>query len=130
MSRTVELSDEIAQMVSMVPSEELSPVFRQGALLRLPYLESRLREAEDRIKRFEMRYQTTIIRLKADGLPDDADHTMHEDFIEWEYWDDVLDRSKKAIEQFRRFLGKMEGSSLWGALSIGSAKSVKDMPTL
>lgn len=109
---TVKSSDEIVQILSMLPLEELPPILRQGTLLRLPYLESRLLQAEERIKQFEMRYKTTISQLKTDGLPDNADHAMHEDFIEWEYWDDVLHSSEISIKQFRRLLEKIEGSLL------------------
>ena len=81
-----------------LPTLELIPILRQGAVLRLPYLESRLAEAQAQIKVFEDRYTTTFDELNAEGLPDDAAYEMHEDFIEWEYWTDVMRKTAAAID--------------------------------
>lgn len=36
--------------------------------------------------------------MERDGLPDDAGYEMHEDFIFWEYWNDVAENPKREIE--------------------------------
>ena len=65
-----------------LPVEELASILRQGAILRLPYLEGRLFQAREQVRRFEDKYGTTLDVLSSQGLPDDADYEMHEDFIE------------------------------------------------
>lgn len=80
------------------PAEELASIFRQGAILRLPYLESRLLRAQEQIRRFEEKHETTLAALKYRGLPDDAGYELHEDFIEWEYWSDVSHKTGMTIK--------------------------------
>lgn len=87
--------------------EELIPILKQGAVLRLPYLESRLVQAERHVQSFEKKYATTLDVLRAQGLPDDAGYEMHEDFIEWEYWNDSLDKMRASIKHVRAMLEKM-----------------------
>ncbi len=94
--------------VTELPAEELASIFKQGAILRLPYLESRLRRAQEQIKHFEEKYETTLETLKSQGLSDDAGYELHEDFIEWEYWDDVMHKTRTTIKNVRRILESME----------------------
>ncbi|MDA0244338.1 MAG: hypothetical protein OT477_13050 [Chloroflexi bacterium] len=50
-------------------------------------------QAQEQVRLFETRYNCTLAHLLTQGLPDDADYQMHEDFIEWEYWQDVLNEA-------------------------------------
>ena len=88
--------------------EELAFIFRQGAILRLPYLERRLLQAREQVRGFEEKYGTTLALLSSQGLPDDADYKMHEDFIEWEYWSDVLHKAEVTVGTVRVILDKVE----------------------
>ena len=87
--------------------EELIPILKQGAMLRLPYLESRLVQAERHIQFFEEKYATTLDVLRDQRLPDNAGYEIHEDFIEWEYWNDSLDKMHASVKQVRAMLEKM-----------------------
>ncbi|MEA3397507.1 MAG: hypothetical protein U9R05_08600 [Chloroflexota bacterium] len=91
-----------------LPAEELASIFKQGAILRLPYLESRLLQAREQIRCFEEKHKTTLAALKYQGLPDNAGYELHEDFIEWEYWSDVAHKTSMAIENVSRILEKVE----------------------
>jgi len=88
--------------------KELAMIFRQGAVIRLPYLEGRLLKAREQIRRFEEKYRTTIVLLDSEGLPDDAGYEMHEDFIEWEYWNDVLRKTRSTIQNVNTLLEEAE----------------------
>lgn len=106
---------ETATLLDMVelPTEELTYILRQGATLRLPYLESRLLQAQEQVGHFEDKYNTTLDALSSQGLPDDAGYEMHEDFVEWEYWNDVLHRSELAVRNVKLLLEKVgEGVDL------------------
>ncbi len=94
--------------VAELPAEELASILRQGAILRLPYLEGRLLQAKEQVKRFEEKYGTTLDNLKSQGLPENADYEMHEDFIEWEYWDDVLHETTTTVRNIQALLTKVE----------------------
>lgn len=84
MEKTVKILD-----IAELPTREMLSILRQGSVLRLPYLEERLRYAEARVRHYETTYATTLEALLDEGLPDDAGYEMHEDFIEWEHWHDV-----------------------------------------
>ena len=99
----VEISD-----LSAFSSEELTSIVRQGAVLRLPYLEGRLLQAQEQVRRFEKKYRTTLDALTAQGLPENANYELHEDFIEWEYWSDLLYKTSSTIGRVKSLLGKME----------------------
>ncbi len=89
-------------------AKELAFIFRQGAVLRLPYLESRLLQAKEEVRRFEGKYRMTLDELTSQGLPDNAGYEMHEDFIEWEYWNDVLHKTKLTVRDVKTLLEKAE----------------------
>jgi len=80
--------------ITGIPQKELTSILKQGVILRLPYLESRLAQAQAKIKILEQKYHTKLVTLKNNGLPENAGYEMHEDFIEWEYWDDVVNENK------------------------------------
>jgi len=98
---------EIREMAEL-PTEELTSILRQGAILRLPYLEGRLLQASEQVKLFEEKYSITLDDLKSQGLPEDADYEMHEDFIEWEYWDDVLRETGMTVRTIKALLERVE----------------------
>ncbi|MBI3800959.1 MAG: hypothetical protein HY268_28785 [Deltaproteobacteria bacterium] len=78
--------------------------------MRLPYLEGRVLQAQERIRRFEEHYKTTLENLKTRGLPENADYAMHEDFIEWEYCHDVLHETEMTVHSIKALLEKLEGA--------------------
>ena len=99
--------NKIAVELADLPQKELAAIFKQGVVLRLPYLEGRLQRAEREIQLFEKRYKTSLAKLKTIGLPDNAGHEMHEDFIEWEYWNDVLNETKETIARIKKLATRL-----------------------
>ncbi len=99
----VEMSD-----LSALSAEELTSIVKQGAVLRLPYLEGRVLQAQEQVGHFEKKYATTLDSLTFQGLPENANYEMHEDFIEWEYWNDLLHKTGSTIRRVKSLLGKME----------------------
>lgn len=97
-----------------LPAQEMLSILRQGSILRLPYLEARLLQAGDRVAHFEERYRTTLEKLSAQGLPDDADYQFHEDFIEWEYWHEVRHETEMVVRNVRQILNKAEATVVSG----------------
>jgi len=100
---------EIREMTEL-PAAELTSILRQGAILRLPYLEGRLLQAREQVNHFEEKYSTTLDNLKSQGLPEDANYEMHEDFIEWEYWGDVLRETGMTVRTIQALLERVEGA--------------------
>jgi len=53
--------------------------------------------AESKVRFFEDKYSTNLARLDADGLPNNADFELHQDYIMWHHWADVADQIKGDI---------------------------------
>jgi len=80
-----------------LPREERETIISHGTALRLSDLRKRLFLAESKVRHFEEKYKVTLAQLDADGLADDADYEMHEDYIMWHHWAEVADKIKKNI---------------------------------
>ena len=80
-----------------LPLEERNAIISHGAALRLSDLRKRLFLAESKVQHFEEKYEITLARLDVDGLTDDADYQMHEDYIMWHHWTAVACKIKKDI---------------------------------
>lgn len=80
-----------------LPGEEREMIISLGAMLRLSYLKKRRFLAESKVSQFQEHYGTTLAQLEAEGLPNDADYRMHEDYIMWHHWADVANKIKADI---------------------------------
>ncbi|MCC7264942.1 MAG: hypothetical protein IT369_20680 [Candidatus Latescibacteria bacterium] len=69
-----------------LPPGEREVIIRHGVALRLSDLRKRLFLAQSKTRQLEEKYRTTLARLEAEGLPDDAGHEMHEEYILWRHW--------------------------------------------
>ena len=88
---------QIEKTFSSLPPEERDAIISHGVALRLSNLRKRLFLAESKVRHFEEKYKVTLAQLDADGLPDDANYEMHEDYIMWHHWSTVADKIKKDI---------------------------------
>jgi hypothetical protein len=88
---------QIEEPFLSLPHEERTAIISHGAALRLSDLRKRLFLAESKVRHFEEKYGISLARLDAEGLPDDADYEMHEDYIMWHHWVTVADRVQKDI---------------------------------
>jgi hypothetical protein len=61
-------------------------------------LEKRRAWAQSKVQAFQARYHTTLNQLETEGLPDDADCAMHEDYVEWHYWSRVLKQTQRTLD--------------------------------
>lgn len=93
--------------MSEIPEKELASIIKQGAMLRIPYLEGRLAQAKENIKLYEKKYNTKLKQLQNKGLPENTGFEMHEDFIEWEYWHDVVQENEKIVRKLKRLIEEM-----------------------
>ena len=88
---------QIEKTFSSLPPEERDAIISHGVALRLSNLRKRLFLAESKVRHFEEKYKVTLSQLDADGLADDADYEMHEDYILWHHWAEVADKIKTGI---------------------------------
>jgi hypothetical protein len=80
-----------------LPREERGAIISHGTALRLSDLSKRLFLAESKVRHFEEKYGAPLTQLDAEGLADDADYEMHEDYIMWHHWATVADKVRKDI---------------------------------
>jgi len=85
-----------------LPEDEKAAIIGYGVVFRLPHLRKRLFLAQGKVKGFQEKYQTTLAELDAEGLPDDADYEMHEDYIVWHHWAEVIVETKKTLASLER----------------------------
>jgi len=90
-------NNTIENKFSSLSNEEKVSVISHGVALRLSDWKKRLFLAESKVRYFEEKYLTSLPELDTKGLPDDADHEMHEDYIMWHHWTDVVEKAKKQV---------------------------------
>jgi hypothetical protein len=91
------IKTQVEKTFLSLPREERETIISHGTALRLSDLRKRLFLAESKVRHFEEKYKVTLAQLDTDGLPDDADYEMHEDYIMWHHWAEVADKIKKSI---------------------------------
>lgn len=77
--------------------EERGAIISHGTALRLSDLRKRLFLAESKARYFEDKYRLPLTQLDTDGLPDDADFEMHEDYVMWHHWTEVVEKTQQDI---------------------------------
>jgi len=85
------------QVFLSLPSEEREMIISHGTALRLSDLKKRHFLATSKVRHFEEKYHSTLAQLEQEGLPDDADYEMHEEYIMWRHWTSVADEVAKNI---------------------------------
>jgi len=80
-----------------LPREERETIISHGTAIRLSNLKKQLFLAESKVRHYEEKYKVTMVQMDAEGLPDNADCEIHEDYIMWHHWADVSDKAKKDI---------------------------------
>jgi len=90
-------NNTIEDKFSSLSTEEKVSVISHGVALRLSEWKKRLFLAESKVGHFEEKYHLPLTELDRKGLPDDADHEMHEDYIMWHHWTDAIKKAKKQV---------------------------------
>jgi len=90
-------NESIENKFSSLSSEEKVSVISHGVALRLSEWKKRLFLAESKVRYFEEKYHTSLTELDTSGLPDDADHEMHDDYIMCHHWADAVKKAKKQV---------------------------------
>ncbi len=96
-TKTLTLSN-VSDVFSILPQEDQEEIFNIGTAFRLLDLQKRLAQAQENVREFEAKYGTTLDVLESEGLPEDADYEMHEDYIEWHYWARVREKTQNTLD--------------------------------
>ncbi len=90
--------------------EDRVEVFGVGAAFHRLSLAKKLEQSERKVREFEARYHKTLAQVEAEGLPDEADYVMHEDYFEWRYWSRTQEQTQKALNTLSLLLTMLEPS--------------------
>jgi len=93
---------QIEKTFLALPPLEREAIITHGAVIRLSSLKQRLFLAQSKVHSYEEKYQTTLDVLNDSGLPDQAGYEMHEDYLIWMHWAEVVVQCEKdlaALEQ-------------------------------
>lgn len=91
-------ADLAERVFHSLPSVDQFEVMTFGASFHRLNLEKKLERARIKIQAMESRYRITLDQLELQGLPDNADYAMHEDYVEWRYWQRTERETQKAID--------------------------------
>ncbi|MBF0230433.1 MAG: hypothetical protein HQK63_12745 [Desulfamplus sp.] len=81
----------------LLSDEERASVISHGAAIRFSELNKRIFLAQSKISFFEEKYNKKLSELEEFGLPEDADYEIHEDYILWNHWADVIRKSREQL---------------------------------
>ena len=81
-----------------LPWEDQKELFNVSTVFRLLDLQKRLAQAQESVRKFEAEYGTTLYILEREGLPEDASYEMQEDYLEWQYWARVCEKTQNTLE--------------------------------
>ena len=90
--------DVLNRVFRTLSPKDQAEILRIGVAFHRLSLEKRLARARNKVQAFETRYCITLDRLQADGLPDDADYAVHEDYVEWCYWSRVSKQTRRTLD--------------------------------
>jgi len=90
-------NNSIENKFSSLSTEEKVSVITHGVALRLSEWKKRLFMAESKIRHFGEKCHMSLNELEKKGLPDNADHEMHEDYIMWHHWTEEAEKAAKHI---------------------------------
>ncbi len=99
-------SPDISRVVDIfltLPPEDQEEIFQVGATFRRIDLEKQIARAQERLRQLETKYGITLEELERQGLPDDADYEMHEDYVEWHYWATLLKKAQQTLDLLADF---------------------------
>ncbi|MCK5508808.1 MAG: hypothetical protein KAI50_09850 [Desulfobacterales bacterium] len=105
-----------SKFLSLLAEEKVS-VISHGVALRLSEWKKRLFLAESKVRHFEEKYHTSLAELNTKGLPDDAEHEMHEDYIMWHHWTEAVEKARKQVTDLNVI-------AIYGVVGEGSYVSI------
>lgn len=84
-----------------LPEPERDVLLRAGLFeavnARIRNLEHELAEARQQVARFEQRFGRHLAQLEATGLPADASVADHDAYLDWVYWQAVVDEKSALL---------------------------------
>lgn len=108
MITTITDSELVDSAFHSLPPGDRIEVLTLGASFHRLTLAKRLERALAKLQTLESKYGKTLDQLEAGGLPDEADYAMHEDYVEWRYWQRLKIETETAMKALSIFAPPLE----------------------
>ncbi|MCH8317267.1 MAG: hypothetical protein IIA88_02020 [Bacteroidetes bacterium] len=101
------IDDRFSKIDTELRNKLLTGAIRKVASVQLKDKEKELAEAKKNNLKFEKKYHRNYENFKK-TLPKEADYKLHEDFVEWSFWNDVFTKAQHLVKDLRFVLGKTD----------------------
>jgi hypothetical protein len=101
-----EVNTQIENTFLALPPLEREAIISHGAAIRVSSLKQRLFLAQSKARSFEEKYQTTLEALNDSGLPDQTGYEMHEDYLIWMHWAEVVVQCQKDLAALEKITSR------------------------
>lgn len=132
---------ELPEFLAKLPPAEREPLIVAGiyeaARARRGVIQKEIEDANEYVQRFETRYGASFDQFESEYLAGDDSPQVHEDYNDWFFWSQVLERNRALLEQMTRdeeseplcFLTADSLVSLTGVVALGG-NAVDDVEAL
>ncbi len=93
----IEATVHLEKKFALLPLQERETIIRQGTQMHLTVLRKRLFLAESKVRYFEEKYGDTLHAWDVNGLPENANYEVHEDYVLWHHWVDTSQKIRQEI---------------------------------
>ncbi|MGR3177948.1 MAG: hypothetical protein ACUZ8E_07815 [Candidatus Anammoxibacter sp.] len=99
--------DKLSKINPELRDKLLLGAIREVAATQLKEKKQELEETKKLILEFEDKYQKKL-KYFEEEFPKDADHKMHEDLVEWSFWNDAFMKAQDLVNDLKFVLGKTD----------------------
>ena len=91
----------VTDSVIQLPTEVWQRIVQLGVERHIQELEAQLKEAQQQIASFELKFGMSFAGIQQEGLPEDADWQAHEDYVEWSSWEGLKTDLEQQLASLR-----------------------------
>jgi hypothetical protein len=91
----------VTESAIQLPIKVWQRIVQLGVERHVQELEAQLEEAQQQIAGFERKFGMSFVDLEQEGLPEDADWQVHEDWVEWSSWEGLKTDLEQQLANFR-----------------------------
>ena len=92
----IEVPESFSKIDPKLRDELFARTLRKVAAENLKEKRKELRDIKKRLTQYEKKYTCTFQDFEA-NFPEDANHEIHEDWVEWSYWNDLHSKVESLI---------------------------------
>ncbi len=103
---TIEIPEILSEFDESTRQELVLGALRKVTKEKLQDEISQKEEAFEQVQKFKIKYGCDFTEFEH-NLPPDANYQLHEDWIQWSFWEDVLQKLEKSLRIYNRLRGSL-----------------------